>query len=95
MIIVNQDKTNIVNFDNIINIKYTDFTYIGGGHEIYCYGTKTEAIILGTYKTEERVKEVLQEIVNAIVCSRKAEEAKGVFGFPFIESNTYYQMPED
>lgn len=64
MIIVSQNKDEIINFNNIIDIKYADFTNISGGHEIYCHETKTEAIILGTYKTEQRAKEVLGEIAD-------------------------------
>ena len=69
MIIVSQDKTRIVNFDNVGNIniekcyneslKHEDFTY-----DILVYIISSGIVRLGKYKTEERAKEVLQEIIS-------------------------------
>ena len=56
MIIVSQDKGKIINFDNVCNIN----TY---KEEIIAY-YNIGNIKVGKYKTEERAKEVLQEIVN-------------------------------
>lgn len=64
MIIVSQDKNKIINLDNVINIEYADYTNISRGHEIYCNGVVKNAIKLGVYKTKERAKEVLQEIIK-------------------------------
>lgn len=50
--------------------------------------------LLGTYATEERAKEVLQEIIKSYVESKKGEESTSIFGFAIIPSNTYYEMPE-
>ncbi len=59
MIIVSQDKKNIYNFDNVKSIDIV-------GNEIYIsddilsdMGTR-----IANYKTEERAKEVLQEIIK-------------------------------
>lgn len=64
MIIVNQDKTEIINFDNTLNIAlYEDDE---NGWEIYA-GMKApddNYRTLGYYKTKERAKEVLQEIIK-------------------------------
>ena len=62
MIIVSQDKTKIVNFDNLIQI------YITQDEEEKANFIRYESVDslyedLGEYKTEERAKEVLQEII--------------------------------
>ncbi|MBQ9657630.1 MAG: hypothetical protein IJV31_02545 [Clostridia bacterium] len=64
MIIVSQDKTEIVNFDNVINVQFLD---IDGDYVISAtavVGTDDIYRELGYYKTEERAKEVLKDIVN-------------------------------
>ena len=63
MIIVSQDKTKIVNFDNIIQIYKTK------DEEETANFIRYESVDslyedLGEYKTEERAKEVLQEIIS-------------------------------
>ncbi len=58
MIIVSQDKTNVINFANVGNL-YADEKKILCTDIQGCYLAK-----LGTYKTEERAKEVLLEIVK-------------------------------
>lgn len=63
MIIVSQDKTKIVNFDNLTQI------YITQDEEETANFIRYESVDslyddLGVYKTEERAKEVLQEIVK-------------------------------
>ena len=94
MIIVSQDKTKIVNFDNLTQI------YITQDEEKTATFIRYETVDslyddLGEYKTEERAKEVLQEIVKATIENKKAEEAKDMFGFSIIPADTYYEMPED
>lgn len=63
MIIVSQDKTKIVNFDNLIQI------YITQDEEETANFIRYESVDslyedLGYYKTEARAKEVLQEIIS-------------------------------
>ena len=63
MIIVSQDKTKIVNFDNLIQI------YITQDEEETANFIRYESVDslyedLAEYKTEERAKEVLQEIIS-------------------------------
>lgn len=64
MIIVSQDKSVIVNFNNIEAIE------IGNVEENQCKGIIYARLVsdyfykIGEYKTEERAKEVLQEIIN-------------------------------
>lgn len=69
MIIVNQDKTEIINFDNTLNISlYPKYDGLDNeiGYEIFA-GMKApddNYIKLGCYETKERAKEVLQEIIK-------------------------------
>ena len=63
MIIVNQDKDKIINFDNLTQV------YITQDEEETAYFIRLEAVNclyddLGKYETEERAKEVLKEIVD-------------------------------
>ena len=94
MIIVSQDKKRIVNFDNLTQI------YITQDEEETATFIRYETVDslyddLGEYKTEERAKEVLQEIVKATIENKKAEETKDMFGFSIIPADTYYQMPKE
>lgn len=62
MLIVNQDRDKIVNFGNLTQVYITQ-------DEETAYFIRFETVDslyddLGEYKTEERAKEVLQEIVN-------------------------------
>lgn len=97
MIIVSQDKTRIINYDNILQLYIS--RYIKGAITEYYiryedYNNSYEDI--GAYKTEERAKEVLQEIVKATIETRKSQELNNLFGGAgIIPSNTYYEMPED
>ena len=70
MIIVSQDKTKIVNFDNLTQI------YITQDEEeteifIRCETVDSLYDDLGVYKTEERAKEVLMDIYSKIVDGKK------------------------
>ena len=61
MIIVNQDKDNIINFDNIKSIWIDDnvLDKTDTMFEIYA-----DDEFIAEYSTEERAKEVLQEIIE-------------------------------
>lgn len=72
MIIESQDKTKIVNFDNLTQI------YITQDEEETATFIRYETVDslyddLGEYKTEERAKEVLQEIIKSYRYYRTAE----------------------
>ena len=83
MIIVSQDKETIVNFDNIVTLYVIKdcISEIKGldGYNID-YSTNDEInIVIATYKTEERAKEVLQEIIqtrNNFEYYKYADESK-------------------
>ena len=62
MIIVSQNKAEIVNFNNIGKI-YID--YSNGNYKVICTDIQGCFLTsLAEYKTEERAKEVLQEIID-------------------------------
>lgn len=66
MIIVGQDKKEIVNFDNIMNIEMTDCDEEGYGiFAGFIVGRDDNYRLLGYYKTEKRAKEILEDIIFA------------------------------
>ena len=86
MIIVSQDKTVMVNFDNVdhIELKKLPINEIG-----YAIGIETSESYFNRfaiYDTEERAKEVLQEIIDMYKFNRC--EAVG-------QKNAVYRMPKD
>ncbi len=101
MIIVSQDKTKIINFDNVEEIKIVKI--IDKNHEI----KKLQIVALGQYeyeladyKTEERAKEVLAEIVQKYssylqlkggpaILQGQSDIAPAIFNIPKV-----YEMPE-
>ena len=90
MIIVSQDKMEIINLDRVTEISVSK-NYI-------CVTDRIEqkaGYIIATYKTEERAKEVLKEIVESIIKNRTIDNDNSALGFSIIASNTYYEMPED
>ena len=71
MIIINQDKTEIFNFEEIFRLYVDNWSNEEFETEPNCFCIKSEKssdnmiyAFLGEYKTEERAKEVLQEIVS-------------------------------
>lgn len=64
MIIFSQNKDEIVNFDNIINIMITDCDGDFVISAVALVGIDDVYRELGYYKTEERAKEILQEIIS-------------------------------
>ena len=101
MIIVSQDKKEIVNFDSVISIKiYHDDEDNECLYEIYAVVEEPDDnyILLGIYETEERAKEVLEQITIAyanmeiikIPCIRIEETLLA----KEIKRNIVFEMPE-
>lgn len=89
MIIVSQDKDNIINFDNLTQV------YITQDEEEKAYFIRFETVDslyedLGEYKTKERAKEVLQEIIT-----RHGNWENMKVGQPSGICLPVYEMPED
>lgn len=90
MIIISQNKDKIVNFDNLTQV------YITQDEEKTAYFIRFETVDslyddLGEYKTEERAKEVLQEIIKTYLdCNEQNHLAE----FAYVK-NKVYEMPEE
>lgn len=83
MVIVNQDKTGIYNFDNIKSIDVVE-NEVNITDDIL----SNKGMVIGTYETEKRAKEVLQEIVGKYK-QYNLDDNKSVTTLPKI-----YTMPE-
>lgn len=93
MIIVSQDKMEIFNFDEIFRLYVDNWSNEEFATEPNCFCIKAEkssdnmiCAFLGEYKTVERAKEILQEIIDMYKFNRC--EAVG-------QKNAVYRMPED
>lgn len=92
MIIVSQDKSVIVNFNNVEAIE------IGNVEENQCKGTIYARLVsdyfykIGEYATEKRAKEILQDIIKEYRHYRTAE-CDGYTNV--LEETAVYEMPED
>lgn len=92
MIIVNQNKNEFVNFDNIMNVCVTDCDEDGFGiFAGFIVGRDDNYRGLGYYKTEERAKEVLKEI------TKKYENSMWRLGRNTLsfEDEFIYEMPKE
>ena len=89
MIIVSQDRKRIV--ENL-NLGIRNKGEYNQNYVIYNTEIGED---LGEYATEERAKEVLQEIIKAYIENKKTQETTSIFGFSIIPSNTYYEMPKE
>lgn len=89
MIIVEQDKTYLINFENTAQISLA----VNEKEDAYAIMAQTideEQTVLGVYKTEERAKEVLQEIITRY---KNWENLKA--GQPTGLCLPVYEMPEE
>lgn len=95
MIIVSQDKTKIVNFDNLTQI------YITRDEEETATFIRYETVDslyddLGEYKTEEIAKEVLKDIISryeAIELFKMNSSEKE--GYTLSDYTPIYEMPKE
>ena len=90
MIIVKQDKKGIVNFNNVTDI-YIDKEDDGDRHFVfYIPVSNIDGLdILGIYETEERAKEVLQEIME------KYKEENYAMIETMAKAQLVYEMPKE
>ena len=91
MIIVSQDKTEIINFDNINEIRATKTGKILLFDNTY-RSQDDCSDVLGKYDTEERAKEILQEIIKSYRDYRTAE-CDGYTNV--LQETAVFEMPED
>lgn len=106
MIIVSQDKQKIINLENLIEIYITQDEMYPSQDDVDGYYLRSEAVggmyeNLGKYDTEERAKEVLQEIAKKYSSYLKLEGGPAILqGQMDIQPNIFnipkvYEMPED
>jgi hypothetical protein len=108
MIIISQDKMEIFNFDEIFRLYVDNWSNEEFATEPNCFCIKAEkssdnmiCAFLGEYKTEERAKEVLQEIAQKFLSYFKLEGGPAILqGQIDIQPNIFnipkvYEMPED
>lgn len=90
MLIVSQNKDALINFDNIANLVVIEKNIVS-----ICNIGEKIGITIAEYKTEERAKEVLQEIVikyaeYTTLTNRSNTHIGGLYNLPKI-----YEMPEE
>ncbi len=94
MIIVSQNKTEIINFDNVMNIEMTDCEedgyLIAAG---FIVGRDDNYRELGYYKTKERAREILIEIAREFKRVLRTEN-RGTGQQRFYDVPKVYYMPE-
>lgn len=108
MIIVSQDKMEIFNFDEIFRLYVDNWSNEEFATELNYFCIKAEKSsdnmiceCLGEYKTEERAKEVLQEIAQKYSSYLKLEGGPAILQWQVdIQPNIFnipkvYEMPED
>ena len=93
MIIVSQDKTEIVNFDNITRIYVHKCP--NEISDVRCDTVNDLVINLGNYDTEERAKEVLQEIIEFYEISKRHECSSNNGMTLFIKITFVYETPKE
>ena len=98
MIIVSQDKYNILNFDTTVNIGVEEISTLNDIVQISAQ-TNGNTIVLGKYETEERAKEVLQEIINNYANSQIVKLPNMQYEKPIyvkqLSKFICYEMPEE
>ena len=89
MIIVSQDKTRILNFDNVVVIFFKNENE---KFAIYADTNTEQNVHMGNYEEKERAKEVLEEIVNKYAEYKEARSEEFYFA---IDYPKVYKMPEE
>lgn len=88
MLIFEQDKEIILNFDNVSEITVGSAL---GGKNIVAVCNNGDNVKIGTYETSERAKEVLQEIIKSYRGYRAAE-CDGYTNV--LEETAVFEMPQ-
>lgn len=96
MLIISQDKMEVYNFDEIFRLYVDNWSNEEFATEPNCFCIKAEkssdnmiCAFLGEYKTEERAREVLQEIIKAY------KETNYEYENCWCLRNVIYEMPAD
>ena len=96
MLIISQDKMEVYNFDEIFRLYVDNWSNEEFATEPNCFCIKAEkssdnmiCAFLGEYKTEERAREVLQEIIKAY------KETNYEYENCWCLRNVIYETPAD
>ena len=98
MIIVSQDKSGIVNFDEVFRLYADNWSDEDFPMEPNCFCIRAEksgdhmtSVFLGEYETMKRAKEVLQEIIESYEnCNASTVST----GYGYVK-NKVYEMPTE
>ena len=96
MIVISQDKCEIINFDNVFRLYVEDWSNREIENNCFCIKAEVPSdnmmwTVLGEYETEERAKEVLQEIINAYLnCNED-----NIFEKYAYVKNEVFEMPKE
>ena len=98
MVIVNQSRDEILNFDNVMNIVATNCDEDGFG--IFAgvvIGIDDNYRLLGYYKTEERAKEIIKDIADYYSRANFKNQVDARIAMPLIFARQYseYVMPKE
>ena len=94
MIIVSQEKDAILNFDNVIEIRTAIDIESNKETRIAIDTIEGERYYIARYSTEERAKEVLNEIVKKYADCLYSDDGYGSFQTITIPPKVY-KMPEE
>ena len=95
MIIISQNEEVIINNNNVTSI-YIEFVESEKRkYRLTAEMVNRSEIILGEYKTEERAKEILQEIIRKYKLGSNKIKIKTSRGSDIIERNIIYEMPKE
>lgn len=93
MIIVNQDKDQMFNFENVI---YITVNYLNKVVATTNWNDNADgAYELGKYKTEERAKEVLQDIISRYEAIQLTKMSNKDYGYTLQDYTLVYEMPKE
>lgn len=96
MVILSQNKKRIFNFENLVEIRVSVHNTYPlrdnvKGYDLQGIGQNGKYIILGIYDTEERAKDVLQEIIKAYLdCNVQNALAE----YAYVK-NIVFEMPTE
>lgn len=97
MIIVSQDKRSIVNFKKVNIICINQFNKKQIAAWFNCNEVENNDVLLGTYSTEERAKEVLEEIIESYLNSidYKYNQTLLIGDLEEYREGLVYKMPQE
>ena len=96
MVILSQDKKRMFNFENLVEIRvfaHNNYPLKDNvkGYDLQGVTQNGKYIILGIYDTEERAKEVLEEIIKAYL---DCNEQNVLAEYAYVK-NKVYEMPTE